>query len=166
MAGKRACKLRMRPRACAGAGDQPFWGEACRRSGVGPAPVDIDSLTAERLADGLRTLAQPQARPSPHLIVYRLGMGCKRLLSSTACVHKHEQPAASVLAVSWPVQSHALWRRSAAAPQVRAAAARMSERMRAEPDGAQAAADNILWCARGPMPGSRSSLQAADHLRH
>ncbi len=93
-------------------------------------------------------------------------MGCKRLLSSTACVHKHEQPAASVLAVSWPVQSHALWRQSAAAPQVRAAAARMSERMRAEPDGAQAAADNILWCARGPMPGSRSSLQAADHLRH
>ncbi len=65
VAGNRACRLRMRPRARAGAGDQPFWGEACRRSGVGPAPVDIDSLTAERLADGLRVLAQPQARPSP-----------------------------------------------------------------------------------------------------
>ncbi|KAK9843668.1 hypothetical protein WJX81_001889 [Elliptochloris bilobata] len=43
-------------------GDQPFWGEACRRAGVGPAPVDVDSLTVHRLADGLRVLAQPQVR--------------------------------------------------------------------------------------------------------
>lgn len=45
-------------------GDQPFWGEACRRAGVGPAPMDVDSLTPQRLADGLRVLAQPQARSS------------------------------------------------------------------------------------------------------
>jgi len=44
------------------AGDQPFWGEACRRSGVGPAPVDVDGLTVARLTDGLRVMAQPQAR--------------------------------------------------------------------------------------------------------
>ena len=30
---------------------------------MGPAPVDVDGLTVARLADGLRVMAQPQARP-------------------------------------------------------------------------------------------------------
>ena len=42
-------------------GDQAFWGEMCRRAGVGPAPVAIEHLTPQRLLDGLTMLTQPEA---------------------------------------------------------------------------------------------------------
>ena len=41
-------------------GDQAFWGEMCRRAGVGPAPVAIENLTVQRLLDGLNMLTQPE----------------------------------------------------------------------------------------------------------
>jgi hypothetical protein len=41
-------------------GDQAFWGEMCRRSGVGPAPVAVERLTVERLAEGLDFLMRPE----------------------------------------------------------------------------------------------------------
>jgi hypothetical protein len=44
-------------------GDQAFWGEMCRRAGVGPAPVAIENLTQQRLLDGLHMLMQPSVRP-------------------------------------------------------------------------------------------------------
>ena len=40
-------------------GDQPFWGAACCRAGVGPAPVAIDDLTTDRIVDALKTLIMP-----------------------------------------------------------------------------------------------------------
>ena len=40
-------------------GDQPFWGAACERAGVGPAPVPIDDLTTERIVDALKELILP-----------------------------------------------------------------------------------------------------------
>ena len=44
-------------------GDQAFWGEMCRRSGVGPAPVPVERLTVEALLEGLGFLARPEVRP-------------------------------------------------------------------------------------------------------
>ncbi|EIE23064.1 UDP-Glycosyltransferase/glycogen phosphorylase, partial [Coccomyxa subellipsoidea C-169] len=41
-------------------GDQAFWGEMCRRSGVGPAPVAVEKLKVEHLTEGLRFLMQPE----------------------------------------------------------------------------------------------------------
>jgi UDP:flavonoid glycosyltransferase YjiC (YdhE family) len=40
-------------------GDQPFWGAACARAGVGPEPVAIDDLTTERIVDALKELILP-----------------------------------------------------------------------------------------------------------
>ena len=33
-------------------GDQPFWGAACHKAGVGPEPVSIDKLNAQRVIGG------------------------------------------------------------------------------------------------------------------
>ena len=48
-------------------GDQAFWGEMCRRAGVGPAPVAIENLTQQRLLDGLHLLMQPSVGPTRDL---------------------------------------------------------------------------------------------------
>mmetsp|Transcript_39814 Transcript_39814/g.88504 ORF Transcript_39814/g.88504 Transcript_39814/m.88504 type:complete len:1166 (+) Transcript_39814:378-3875(+) len=40
-------------------GDQPFWGAACFRAGVGPAPVPIDDLNTDKIIDALKTLILP-----------------------------------------------------------------------------------------------------------
>ena len=48
-------------------GDQAFWGEMCRRAGVGPAPVAIENLTQQRLLDGLHMLMQPSVGPTRDL---------------------------------------------------------------------------------------------------
>lgn len=50
-------------------GDQAFWGEMCRRSGVGPAPIAVEKLKVEHLTEGLRFLMQPEVSPSPHFPV-------------------------------------------------------------------------------------------------
>ena len=43
-------------------GDQAFWGEMCRRAGVGPPPVAIEHLTEQRLLEGLKMLMDPLVR--------------------------------------------------------------------------------------------------------
>lgn len=40
-------------------GDQPFWGAACLKAGVGPAPVSIDDLNTERVIEAFKTLCLP-----------------------------------------------------------------------------------------------------------
>jgi sterol 3beta-glucosyltransferase len=40
---------------CPFQGDQHFWGAAVRRAGVGPEPLPVKKLTAERLASAIRT---------------------------------------------------------------------------------------------------------------
>lgn len=47
-------------------GDQAFWGEMCRRAGVGPAPVAIEKLTVQRLLDGLAMLMKPSVSASSY----------------------------------------------------------------------------------------------------
>ena len=39
---------------------QPFWGEACRRAGVGPKPIPIDSLNKSKLIQALKYMAKPE----------------------------------------------------------------------------------------------------------
>ncbi|WNZ63705.1 glycosyltransferase [Myxococcus sp. MxC21-1] len=56
MAGLRAGKPTI---ICPFLGDQPFWGHVVLRAGVGPQPVPQKSLTAERLADAIRTALSP-----------------------------------------------------------------------------------------------------------
>jgi sterol 3beta-glucosyltransferase len=44
-------------------GDQPFWGHHVHSLGVGPKPIPQGKLTAEKLADALRTAVNdPQIR--------------------------------------------------------------------------------------------------------
>mmetsp|Transcript_3007 Transcript_3007/g.5169 ORF Transcript_3007/g.5169 Transcript_3007/m.5169 type:complete len:276 (-) Transcript_3007:72-899(-) len=40
-------------------GDQPFWGAACERAGVGPASCPIDDLSTDRIVDALKELILP-----------------------------------------------------------------------------------------------------------
>lgn len=42
-------------------GDQSFWGGACKRLGVGPAPIAIDDLTTDKLVAALQFMRQPEA---------------------------------------------------------------------------------------------------------
>mmetsp|Transcript_3340 Transcript_3340/g.10110 ORF Transcript_3340/g.10110 Transcript_3340/m.10110 type:complete len:1014 (-) Transcript_3340:101-3142(-) len=41
-------------------GDQPLWGEVCRRKGVGPAPIPFAELTSDNLAEAFRTLMRDE----------------------------------------------------------------------------------------------------------
>ncbi|KAG1676362.1 hypothetical protein FOA52_001157 [Chlamydomonas sp. UWO 241] len=43
-------------------GDQPFWGAACFKAGVGPAAVAIDNLTTARIVEALKTLILPRCQ--------------------------------------------------------------------------------------------------------
>ncbi|WP_404364529.1 glycosyltransferase [Corallococcus coralloides] len=56
MAGLRAGKPTV---ICPFLGDQPFWGHIVQRAGVGPQPVPQKSLTAERLAEAIRSARSP-----------------------------------------------------------------------------------------------------------
>lgn len=38
--------------------DQPYWGRRVHEEGLGPAPLPLNQLTADRLADRLRALTQ------------------------------------------------------------------------------------------------------------
>ena len=42
-------------------GDQSFWGGACKRLGVGPAPIAIDDLTTDKLVAALEFMREPDA---------------------------------------------------------------------------------------------------------
>jgi UDP:flavonoid glycosyltransferase YjiC (YdhE family) len=42
-------------------GDQPFWGQRVADLGVGPAPIPRKKLTAERLAEAIRTAVTDEA---------------------------------------------------------------------------------------------------------
>eukprot|EP00798_Chlamydomonas_sp_ICE-L_P001510 gene1510-32888_t len=40
-------------------GDQPFWGAACHKAGVGPVPCGIDDLSTAKIIDALKELILP-----------------------------------------------------------------------------------------------------------
>lgn len=43
-------------------GDQPFWGAACCRMGVGPKPIPIDKLDTPSLVEALRFMMKPEVQ--------------------------------------------------------------------------------------------------------
>eukprot|EP01023_Acetabularia_acetabulum_P033390 TRINITY_DN31267_c0_g1_i1.p2 TRINITY_DN31267_c0_g1~~TRINITY_DN31267_c0_g1_i1.p2 ORF type:complete len:188 (-),score=31.70 TRINITY_DN31267_c0_g1_i1:692-1255(-) len=43
-------------------GDQPFWGQACRRAGVGPKPVLVDKLKTKKLVEAINFMSKPQVK--------------------------------------------------------------------------------------------------------
>lgn len=61
-------------------GDQPFWGGACFRRGVGPKPIDIDDLTEDNLTAALAVVIQPEVREICKEVAARLaeedGVAC------------------------------------------------------------------------------------------
>lgn len=64
-------------------GDQPFWGQACYRAGVGPRPLPIDSLNSRRLIDAIQ------------VGVYRLAALTERvecLCATASCIGWHLRP--------------------------------------------------------------------------
>lgn len=40
-------------------GDQPFWGSACHKAGVGPEPLSIDDLRTKNLTKALKLMQDP-----------------------------------------------------------------------------------------------------------
>ena len=63
-------------------GDQAFWGEMCRRAGVGPPPVAVENLTEQHLLEGLKMLMDPLVR----------AVTCQSTF--TAALLTHSEPAA------------------------------------------------------------------------
>ena len=43
-------------------GDQPFWGAACARMGVGPKPIPIDKLDTPSLVEALKFMMKPEVQ--------------------------------------------------------------------------------------------------------
>lgn len=43
-------------------GDQPFWGAACCRMGVGPKPIPIDKLDTPSLVEALQFMMRPEVQ--------------------------------------------------------------------------------------------------------
>ena len=58
-------------------GDQAFWGETCRRAGVGPPPMAIENLTQQRLLEGLKMLMDPLVR----------AVACQSMFTVAALTH-------------------------------------------------------------------------------
>lgn len=69
-------------------GDQPFWGGMCARMGVGAEPVGFKKLTAEKLAEGIKTLIQPEVRAKAEELGKRM---CEETGVLNACrsIHRH-----------------------------------------------------------------------------
>lgn len=69
-------------------GDQPFWGSACHRRGVGPSPISIDSLTVDKLVAALECMDDPAVREKAQEISEQLakddGTG-----AGMAAFHRH-----------------------------------------------------------------------------
>jgi hypothetical protein len=57
-------------------GDQPFWGGACARAGVGPQPIPISALTVKKLVDAFVTMREPSVRQTAKAISERLQKVC------------------------------------------------------------------------------------------
>lgn len=66
-------------------GDQPFWGEACRRAGVGPKPIPVDSFSRHKLVHALRYMARPEVQLHTHqlqlhMLLFMHGLGAMLIM--------------------------------------------------------------------------------------
>lgn len=70
-------------------GDQAFWGEMCRRSRVGPAPIAVEKLTPELLKEGLQFLMRPE------VCTHQPGFCCLQVTNNLGVKHLHGHTAKS-----------------------------------------------------------------------
>ncbi|KAI1384211.1 glycosyltransferase family 1 protein [Hypoxylon trugodes] len=69
-------------------GDQPFWGAMVARAGAGPEPIPYKKLTAEGLAEAIRTALKPETQER----AYELGEKIREEKGADVgaqCFHKH-----------------------------------------------------------------------------
>ena len=59
-------------------GDQPFWGAACARMGVGPKPIPIDKLDTPSLVEALQFMMKPEVQAAAQ----ETGQGIKHVCYS------------------------------------------------------------------------------------
>jgi len=53
-------------------GDQPFWGSACHRAGVGPRPIAVDKLSEDKLTNAFDFMARPEVKIKAEEIAAKL----------------------------------------------------------------------------------------------
>ncbi|KAA6419998.1 MAG: UDP-Glycosyltransferase superfamily isoform 1 [Trebouxia sp. A1-2] len=69
-------------------GDQPFWGAACTRMGVGPKPIPIDKLDTPSLVEALHFMMKPEVQAA----ATQTGQGIKHedgLQKAVEAFHRH-----------------------------------------------------------------------------
>ncbi|KAL3162062.1 hypothetical protein ABBQ38_009126 [Trebouxia sp. C0009 RCD-2024] len=69
-------------------GDQPFWGAACARMGVGPKPIPIDKLETPLLVEALNFMLKPEVQAAAQ----ETGQGIKHedgLQKAVESFHRH-----------------------------------------------------------------------------
>ncbi|KAI9002600.1 hypothetical protein DFJ74DRAFT_714139 [Hyaloraphidium curvatum] len=69
-------------------GDQPFWGSMVHRMGLGAAPVHFKELTAEKLADAIRTCLDPAVAEKAKEIGARMREETG-VLNACRSIHRH-----------------------------------------------------------------------------
>ncbi|BDA49996.1 Sterol 3-beta-glucosyltransferase [Coccomyxa sp. Obi] len=70
-------------------GDQAFWGEMCRRSGVGPAPIAVEKLTSELLKEGLQFLMRPEVKAAAQHLASRMAQEPEGTQAAVDSFHRH-----------------------------------------------------------------------------
>ncbi|CAL8465481.1 g5017 [Coccomyxa elongata] len=70
-------------------GDQAFWGEMCRRSGVGPAPIAVEKLTPELLKEGLQFLMRPEVKAAAQHLASRMAQEPEGTQAAVDSFHRH-----------------------------------------------------------------------------
>eukprot|EP00884_Botryococcus_braunii_P017693 jgi/Botrbrau1/4607/Bobra.60_2s0092.1 len=69
-------------------GDQPFWGGACARAGVGPQPIPISSLSVDNLVDAFKAMQESSVRQTAKAISEQL-LKEDGLAAAVASFHRH-----------------------------------------------------------------------------
>ncbi|CAK0786710.1 hypothetical protein CVIRNUC_009924 [Coccomyxa viridis] len=72
-------------------GDQAFWGEMCRRAGVGPPPVAVENLTEQHLLEGLKMLLDPLVQEAAGRLAARMRQEPSGTQAAVDAFHRHLQ---------------------------------------------------------------------------
>ncbi|GMH36151.1 hypothetical protein BSKO_04019 [Bryopsis sp. KO-2023] len=83
-------------------GDQPFWGEACHKAGVGPQPVAIDDLTSSVLTKALKDMRSPEIIEQVKVVAEKIRAedGVKQAVEA---FHKHLPRPEDMKNMNWKV---------------------------------------------------------------
>mmetsp|Transcript_1883 Transcript_1883/g.5490 ORF Transcript_1883/g.5490 Transcript_1883/m.5490 type:complete len:715 (+) Transcript_1883:126-2270(+) len=90
-------------------GDQPFWGEACCRAGVGPAAIPIDLLTVDKMVAAIRFMQRPEVKDAVSVLATRMSEedGLEQGLASfhkQLCRHREHFLDTAKTPVDWSIK--------------------------------------------------------------